>query len=319
MAPDTNGDVADASISDGAGGIGGVGASGGTGGGAGGTGPDPSHVALDPECDMNGIWIADLVTVSEALLMPQYANTFHYFEIEQDGADFVVTKHFNCGIEVQGTATVTLSVATTKALMTVSRQEGRVGTMQLDGSTCAFDLDRYWALRGAEDSYKPTPQNSSESMAQVQASLPLPDSSAPAGAVEFEGDGIPGMALNVTGIVNGTRHSIQRDWHRGFSSPDYPVAPARDWPDPIVVQAQFEHEESVLSTTPSGDFTLAATSMPRSNDGENRLRFRFLGRSADDPRYAAVVVGTDPEADPEGSHETCMNIRTELPFERARP
>jgi hypothetical protein len=117
------------------------------GGGAAGASPVPN----DPECDFSGIWIAKQVTVSEALSLPQSSNNWYYLEFEQTGTDVRVSKHFDCGIEVRGSATVTLTRQTTEELITHNVQTGRTGTVTKQGSTCSLQIARFWSIRGADE------------------------------------------------------------------------------------------------------------------------------------------------------------------------
>src|SRR6185295_17485430 len=85
-----------------------------------------THTAKDPDCDLNGVWAARQITVSQALFVQQFANNWYYLEFSQDGEQVVVSKHMDCGIFVRSiVAQVELTPATTKALIPHNRQVGR--------------------------------------------------------------------------------------------------------------------------------------------------------------------------------------------------
>lgn len=313
---------------------GGAGAGGGSGGDAAAMGePDggapsadadagPTAVAKDPDCDLNGIWAVRQVAVTTALGAPQYQNAWSYLEIVHDGSDFMIAKQFECGGEVMGTIHVTLTAETTRALMDHNHQAGRRGTMQRGGDgSCAFTLETFWGLRGAvEADYVPAAgRNTTGTLAELQGDRPLPTAAAPTGAEDWDMDGFLGVALNASGAVTGTRHSVQRDWSRAFSDVEYLITPSTTWDEDIVVRQQAEAEDSVFATEPAGNLLLAAGTVSDANNVNNRMTLRFLGRTASDPRVAALpVTGTDPVGDPTGTLETCFAIQEALPAAQAR-
>jgi hypothetical protein len=319
---------------------GGASGTGGGGGGSGGSGGDasmtgdpdgsmgpavdagPTAVAKDPDCDLNGIWAVRQVAVTTALGAPQYQNAWSYVEIVHDGSDFMIAKQFECGGEVMGTIHVTLTADTTRSLMDHNHQAGRRGTMQKGGDgSCAFTLETFWGLRGAvEASYVPADgRNTTGTLSELQSDRPLPTAAAPTGAEDWDMDGFLGVALNASGAVTGTRHSVQRDWSRAFSDAEYLITPSVDWNEDIVVRQQAEAEDSVFATEPAGNLLLAAGTVSDANNVNNRMTLRFLGRTAADARVAALpVTGTDPVSDPAGTLATCFAIQDALPAAEAR-
>ena len=279
-----------------------------TGGSTSGSTGGEQHAAADPDCDMNGIWIGRQVTESLALSVSQYANNWYYLEFSQDGTDVVVSNHYDCGIEVRGSATVILSDKTTLALTQHNGQVGRRGTMVKDSDgTCHFEMERFWSVRGvSEEQFAPSPRNSEEDIAYWQAQAGLPTTGA--GAEDWDADGEPGIAWQVTGVVTGTRHSGQRDWTRWFSSDAYPIQASVAWSEDLLVEADFNNEEKIYATCiPNGQggcglfsALLNATSEPAA---ANTLTLRFLGRSEADVRDVVV----------EDVLQTCKNIQAALP------
>lgn len=267
----------------------------------------PSGDAGSGSCDLTGVWIGRMNTESLALGQPQYANNWYYFELTQDGSALTVARHMDCGLEVRGDVTVLLAPATTDALRAHNVQTGRKGTVTAQGDgTCALDTEHFWSVRGvSESAFVPTPRTSSDSLAQVQAALPLPPANRPERTEDWDGDGKPGIAWAVTGIVQGERHTAQRDWTRYFTAPGYEIRAVADFPSDLVVRAEFSNEEVVYESSAG----LGQVSQPNAS-AAHTLTLRFLGRTKDDARARAIVVAGDDRA-------TCVNVRTTLPAKRA--
>lgn len=258
--------------------------------------------AKDPSCDLNGIWIGRQNTLSLALFdTEQYANNWYYLELRQEGEEVVVTKHFDCGIEVQGTVLVQLRPETTRALMQHNSQVGRRGTFakQADG-TCAFQMERFWSVRGvSEETYVPMPRNAETAIPALQPKLPAKANVAD--TEDWDGDGNPGVTWVVSGLAKGDRYSSQRDWTRWFSATGYTVQAAGDFTSDLKVRADFSNEEVVYAPTA---LELDQVSAPKAG-APHVVTLRFLGRSSDDPRASALLKSDD--------FETCLAIQGALP------
>lgn len=259
----------------------------------------------DPTCDMNGIWIGNQVTRSEALLAGQFSNNWYYLEFTQEGDDILVSRHFDCGIEVRGSVTVQITPDAANALRGHNIQTGRKGTIKKGSSgKCDVKFDRFWSIRGADEMrFAPTPRNSTQSIAELKGALPLPTKEKPDGAQDWDGDGSLGTAWQVTGIVMGTRNSVQRDWTEWFSDDKYAITPATDFKNDVVIRARFDNEENVFETTSAG---LSTTSTADSG-AEHTLTLRFLGRTRSDPRVKAIVKPND--------FDTCKAVQAALPVQ----
>lgn len=262
-------------------------------------------VAQDADCDLTGVWIARQITVSEAISVPAYSNNWYYLELTHSGTAVEVTKHFDCGIEVLGAVTVTLPRSALEAQLTHNVQTGRKLTMVKEGSSCHLESQRFWSIRGADENmYLPEGDRSSEmDVRAVAASLPLPTADKPAGAIDPDGDGKPGLAFEITGLISGTRNSVQRDWTRWFSDTGYEIAPSNDWPSDLNIRADFDNEESVLDPR---EGLLSSGSTPKAG-AKHTLRLRFLGRDSSDARVTAIVKP--------GLVDTCYAIQDALPAE----
>jgi hypothetical protein len=262
--------------------------------------------ASDPECDFNGIWMAKQMTVSEALGLPQTSNNWYYLELKQSGDAAEVSKHFDCGIEVRGSATVTLSKPTLTASITHNLQAGRKISVARSGASCSFEAARFWSIRGADELRflpgEPNPgRDFPDDIAAVATAKPLPTAQMTDGAIDIDMDGKLGIAFQVTGIVMGTRNSVQRDWTRWFTEPGYEIAASADWATDLEIRADFDNEESIIDPT-SG--LLVSNSAP-SGSAKHVLILRFLGRDASDARAAAVIKPDDVD--------TCYAIQDALP------
>jgi hypothetical protein len=259
--------------------------------------------ASDPMCDMNGIWIARQVTSSVALSLPQYANNYYYMELRQDGDDVVVTRSVDCGIVVRGSATVILTPNTAKVFMKHNDKAGRRGTFKpAAAGSCDFEMERYWNVRGADEArFAPSPRNSKQSIAELEAANPLPAKEAPDGAEDWDADGKLGVAWQITGNLTGTRNSVQRDWIEWFSVDEHRVTAAADFTTDLVVRAAFDAQENIFDASNP----LVNTGSTTDTTAKHKTTLRFLGRSAADPR-AKTIIKADP-------FETCLAVQDALP------
>ena len=274
-----------------------------TAGNAGGDPPANSVGAQDPDCDLTGIWIARQITVNEAIGVQAFSNNWYYLEYKQSGIAVEVTKHFDCGIEIVGAVTVVLPRAAVEAQLTRNQQAGRKLSMSKEGASCRLESKRFWSIRGAEElPYLPDGVRDSEAnIRDLATSLPLPTKENMAGAIDPDGDGKPGLAFEISGLLSGTRNSVQRDWTRWFTEPGYEFPTGMDWTEDVLIRADFDNEESVLDPTQG---LLTSGSTP-SREAKHAITFRFLGRDATDPRAQALIK--DNQVD------TCYAIQDALP------
>lgn len=256
-------------------------------------------------CDLSGIWLGRMNTQSIALGVPQYANNWYYFELAQQGDALTVVDHMDCGIEVQGTVSVVLSAATTRALSEHNRQIGRKGTVTAGANgACELSMERFWSVRGvSEAKYVPNPRNSPLAIADLPAELKLPPEGTPSETEDWDSDGKPAIAWIVQ-TLNGQRHTAQRDWTRYFTAPGYEIRASSDFRQDLVVRAEFNNEEVVYAADSP---TLRQLAQPDST-ALHTLTLRHLGRTRADAR-AQAILRSDPL-------ETCANVRAALPAKR---
>lgn len=261
-----------------------------------------TSAASDPECDLNGLWIARQQTVNVALGLPQTANNWYFYELAQDGENVEVVDHFDCGIEVLGTVRVQLRPQTIEALLTHNLQAGRKGKIRRSGAErCDFEMERFWSVRGAvEATYIPdrkTPLSSSELAAQI----PLPSKEAPTGAEDWDMDGELGIAWVITGVASGERHSIQRDYTDWRTDADFTIKPSRNWTRDFSLRSYIGSEEVVFAASSP---TLAGSGVPDAS-AKHRVTFHFLGRNKS-ASEAKRILKAKPL-------DTCIAVREALP------
>ena len=254
----------------------------------------PPAGATDADCDFTGVWAGQQLTVSEAIGVGQTSNNWYLLEIKQTGDDIEVTNSFDCGIEVQGSATVTLSKATLEGEMPHNHQTGRKGTLKKVNGKCVLDVERFWSIRGADEMrFLPEggKRNSMMGVPDVAKANPLPTPNKPDGAIDTENDGKLGIAFQASGIIEGTRNSVQRDWTHWFTESGFEITPAMDWKNDLTVRADFDNEESVMdASTP----LLMSLSTP-SGTAKHVMKFRFLGRDRSDARAIAMLKPSDTD------------------------
>lgn len=264
--------------------------------------------AQDADCDLTGVWIARQITVSEAIGVEAYCNNWYYLELKQSGTTAEVVKHHDCGIEVLGAVRVVLDRPALEAQLSHNLQAGRKLSMRKDGASCELESTRFWSIRGADElRYLPGGARDSEmSIRDVATAIPLPTSDNSEGALDPDGDGKLGLAFQISGLLSGTRNSVQRDWTRWFTESGYEFPAGMDWTNDLTLRADFDNEESVLFAS---DPLLASGSTPKGS-AKHTLRLRFLGRDASDARAAAIVK--------DNPVDTCYAIQDALPAEELR-
>jgi hypothetical protein len=125
----------------------------------------------------------------------------------------------------------------------------------------------------------------------------------PAGAEDWDNDGQPGIAYNVSGL--GSRSVVQRDWNEFFSDDMNPVPLSAA---EFTVRADFDNQEQILATSGTLGGLLKAGSAPASNL-RHRVVFRRLGKSESDAAVMAIH-GSD-------ELQTCFKVQDALPHDSA--
>lgn len=290
-----------------------------------GSGSNCQATTKDAACDMTGWWISrENDAVRDAVLdNPQPASTWYLYRFSQNGDSFQVEQALHCGFHVTGSATVDLTPGALKALLyrndpSVNGTHGpRKGKFAVDNNVCDFTFDRFYRIRGGTDALLPTDYSQKPPLASL---TPLPyeeDPLHPTGqhldnAEDTDGDGIPGIAVLITGVTTGVREATQRDYKEYATSANETV------PENAIqftVHGDWDYQESVLSVNSCTACALLTT--PGHVDNATlipRVTMRYLGSSLTSPRVADVVV-RNPGEDIDADLLTCANIRIALPHD----
>lgn len=263
-------------------------------------------VASSGPCDLTGTWAAkaSVWALDDAFSSNQRSNNWFYFEIVDYGETFEIVRGFDCGIRVEGAASVTLTAESTAALMARNEQTGRLGTfVPNEAGGCDLTTDRWFWIRGGAESLLPRNFSPLLDLDLLQERAPLPTESDTDGAEDWGGTGNLGIAYQVGGAVGGTRNVVQRDWNEYFTSDEYPI---ETWPlDDFTVDFDYDSDEELLSVTnadcPPGLCGILETGSSPNPNGDHHIRF----------------VRVDPdEIAGESDLETCFNIQDLIPFQR---
>jgi hypothetical protein len=131
-----------------------------SGAGAGSTTMDPPAGGDGARCDLSGRWLVTMHLVSDALGELQYGHYFHYFEIEQDGDAFAITRGLVCGFDSLGVGDFASTADFSAAWPGVTQHvdyDGWSGTSVAGAGGCKVDLPKRYSVRGATVAYYSDP------------------------------------------------------------------------------------------------------------------------------------------------------------------
>jgi hypothetical protein len=292
-----------------------------------GTGSDCAGAHRDAACDMTGFWAARETDYScdTVFHSPQTSSNWYLYQFAQSGDTFTVVTELDCGIHVTGSATVDYTLPSLRAAMYENPMDesgpygARQGTSVSTAGGCAVSFERWYFIRGATDAYLPTDFSSDPSLASLPAlpsvSDPVNGVDDPPGATDPDGDGFPGIAFSITGIVSGVRDSAQRDWKEYSTGMQSPVMASALT---FEVPGSFDLQENVLHVSQCGtscgllDTSATASTVPV------HVTFSFIGKTLGSPRVSAVVAGT-PRQSVDTDLATCAAIRLVLPHDGSAP
>jgi hypothetical protein len=167
---------------------------------AGSTATTPTQPAAGSAgCDLTGRWIVTYHLVNDALGEPQYTHYYHYFEIDQQGDTFTVTKGALCDYDSVGVGAFAATSSFSGARDVVAERvnySGRKGSSVVDPGGCKIDFDEWFTVIGASTPYYLDPDVALPS-AEEMASGDTP------GWEDWDEDGNPGITGQVSGIVTG--------------------------------------------------------------------------------------------------------------------
>lgn len=234
----------------------------------------------DPECDLSGRWIVSQRWVAEAVGERQGTHGWFYLEVRHEGGSVTVQKGLHCGYTVTPITALGGKVdcaAAWPSFLAKNSSAGRKGTFVKSGSVCRLKLDPEVTPRGVTLPY------------YLDPARPLPTSAQPAqgsspGWEDWDGDGNPGVTLNVTGLASGKIYSAQRE--RTTYEGDVPFASAK-----FKVPISVGSENIVL-----GRMGPALLESPSSVSTDATQHYAWFARLANDQ-----AVGSDAEV--------CLAIR----------
>jgi hypothetical protein len=289
----------------------------------------------DTACDMTGYWAARETdyTADTVVGEVQTSSAWTLFHFVQSGADFHVVEQLDCGIQTTGTANVQLTKDSMRANLYLNRMDGvaqvdggvprpaRHGTSQAVAGGCSFTLDRWYKVRAAEDSYLPADFSTKPALSALTPLPTVTDYSAtstqwPQGATDPDGDGIPGIAYQITGLLSGTRNAVEREWQSYATDPGAPVPAAAIT---FAVPDGYDDQESVMRVTNcTGGCDLLASGANVRPDLRGRITLSFIGKTLGSTRVAPVVVAA-PRQNPDLDLTTCANVKIILPHDPSVP
>jgi hypothetical protein len=178
--------------------------------------PSPSTsngdgAAATRSCDLNGHWLIAQRVLATAIGQQQAAHSWFYYEIEQTGANLVVTRGLHCGFAVVKKTSLAANVDSSGSwpmFLQKNSSTGRRGTYVKAGDGCRLMLDTEYVVRGATVA------------AYLDPKQPLPTRTQKAtgttpGWEDWDGDDQPGISLKVSSsLASGTLYTVQRDWTR---------------------------------------------------------------------------------------------------------
>jgi hypothetical protein len=293
-------------------------------------GPDGMCSQRDTACDMTGYWAARETSHTQDTVIGsiQTSSAWSLFHFQQTGNDFHIVEVLDCGTHVTGSATMDFTQAAFVVNMYLNRQDGvaddagvvhaaRHGTSQQVAGGCAVTLDRWYKLRGATDDYLPAdfttnpPLSSLKPLPTVMSYMPN-STEWPMGATDPDGDGIPGIAYQISGLISATRNAVEREW-RGYATPAGSPVPASAVT--IVVPDGYDDQESLMRVTGCANTaacTLAAAGSVIPQNHPGHITLAFIGKTFGSSSVAPVVAGV-PRQSAGFDQMTCANVRLLLP------
>lgn len=284
-------------------------------------------------CNMTGWWIGRqmdfaVATIGQALV--QTSSNWHLWQIEQTGDDFVIKQYIACGIKVTGSVIVNLDDRGVKGLMWINPQDGReyggktrparTGTFKVVGDHCELSMSRMYLLRGGDPSLLP---DDFSTKPEFSALPPMPSETDPAnptrlnwtGQADIDGDQHPGLTWYISGLLSGSRHTVQRDWHEYAPRDSYPVP---QHATEFASGEYYNNEEAMLEVSNCGSACgLVTTPSTPSAELQHRTVFRYLGATLADPGVAAIIQKPLLQSK-DDDYETCMRVQAALPHDPAK-
>ncbi|HEY6559588.1 MAG TPA: DUF4215 domain-containing protein [Polyangiaceae bacterium] len=284
------------------------------------------------DCDMTGYWVVreTAFNIDHVISQVQTSSNWAMFKLVQTGEVFHVDKALACGIQVSGTATVQLTEGGLRGIIhsnppdtdAPAPRAPRQGRFVPTADGCTFSMDRHYVVRGAEEArFLPADFLTKPALDTL---IPLPREEDPqnptgqnaAGALDADGDGIPGLAWRISGTATGVRNVAMRDWYEYFTGPEARI-PKQALE--FVADVAYANQENILHVSrcpPLGCGLLLAGSHPAGNL-RHRVRFLYLGKDIVDPRVSRIVT-RELKQDIDADLQTCENVRAALLHDPAK-
>jgi len=278
----------------------------------------------DTACDVTGYWaVRETDFTRDAIIgRVQTSSNWFLYRLEQTGDDFHIAESLDCGVHVTGSETVDYTPGTLRGLLYKGRMDDaasphgvRHGTSKAAGAGCAITLDRWYKVRGVAESFLPADFSAKPALASLP---PLPSvrdplgEESPTGADDTDGDGIPGAAFTLAGIVSGIRNEAQRDWKEYATAAGAPV-PAGALT--FVVPGAFDLQQNVLRVTQCGSGCgLVASAAHPAADRTPRMTLSFIGKTLGSQRVSEIVAAA-PRRSLDADLTTCARVRLALPHD----
>jgi hypothetical protein len=203
-------------------------------------------------CDLTGRWMLHVTTFTTpdtALASgAQKTSTWHYYEVQQEGDAFEVTRGLWCDTFTTGDANVAITTEARHAMAEHNEARGRKGTYRELGDECELEIERLYVLYSVGPYAKfagglDGPPGVLPDEPELSELTPLPLTTAD-GAEDWDLDGVIGMqwVISDSPLGSGVRHSVQRQWGDmgGTTAQD-----ARDF----VIDAQWDMGENILEAS----------------------------------------------------------------------
>ncbi len=297
------------------------------------------YCARAATCNMAGFWAVretDYTATAECTI--QTSTQWYLYHLTQGASDatYAIDTALDCGIHVTGAATVDYTPHSQENLMYASGIDRgphapRTGDAAETEGGCKVSLNRFFFIRGATSAYLPSnfdndaslPSSATEPWLDAPVLPAQPgvvsltnDTHFPSGAVNTDGTNdagvqYPGVALRITGSVNGTRHSAQRDY-KGYAA----TSPVARSSLSFTFPGNYSLQESVLSVTNCNPLVCGFLQILATPDLDlpPHVTFSYIGLLPTSTRTKSVVVGV-PKADYTSDLATCNNIRLILPHD----
>jgi hypothetical protein len=297
-----------------------------------GTGAACDSPHRDTDCDMTGYWAVSEkdYTCDSIFHQPQTSSNWYLFHFVQQGSDFHADAELDCGVHVTGSATVDYTPASLRAILYLNRMDGngsrpaRHGTSQSTSGGCAVTLDRWYRVRGADESFLPADFSTHPALSSLPAlpsvsdpingADPATGPGAPPGATDPDGNGFAGLAFDITGIVTGVRDSAQRDW-KEYATGGSPVTAGAISFD---VPSKFDLDESILHVSDCGTGCGLLTTGAAASTSPGSVTFHFIGKTLTASRVATIVAGP-PRQNADTDLTTCRNVQQLIPHDGNAP